>query len=62
MMEFSSFIWMRRRLRRRQLLVIAVYYSRKSYNSKYVFSDMVAAWAIQKIQSVDKIGDYNFRL
>jgi hypothetical protein len=43
-------------------LAIAVYYSRKSYNPQALFADMLAAWRIQNLSSLEKIGDYNFRL
>jgi hypothetical protein len=43
-------------------LAIAVHYSRKSYNPQALFADMLAAWRIQNLSSLEKIGDYNFRL
>jgi hypothetical protein len=35
---------------------IAVYYSRKSFNPRVLFSDMLQAWGIKKLVAVDKIG------
>jgi hypothetical protein len=43
-------------------LAIAVFYSRKCYNPQYLFSDMLAVWGFQGLSSVEKIGDYKFRL
>jgi hypothetical protein len=45
-----------------KLVGIAVYYSRKSFNPQVLFSDMLQAWSIQKLVSVDKIGDYIFKV
>jgi hypothetical protein len=44
------------------LLAIAVYYSRKSYNPQSLFTDMISAWGIQRLASLEKIGDYNCKL
>jgi hypothetical protein len=43
-------------------LAIAIYYLRKSFSPQSLFSDMLAAWGIQNLNSLKKIGDYNFRL
>jgi hypothetical protein len=43
-------------------LAIAIYYLRKSFSPQSLFSDMLAAWGIQNLNSLEKIGDYNFRL
>jgi hypothetical protein len=45
-----------------RVLAIAVFYSRKSYNPRVLFADMIAAWGVQKLASVEKIGDYIFKL
>jgi hypothetical protein len=45
-----------------KFLGIVVYYSRKSFNPQIVFSDMMQAWSIQKLASVEKIGDYIFKV
>jgi hypothetical protein len=41
---------------------IAVYYSRKSLNPQILFLDMLQAWSIQKLVSVDRIRDYIFKV
>jgi hypothetical protein len=43
-------------------LAIGVFYSRKSYNPKYLFADMLNAWGIPKLAVVEKLGDYCFRI
>jgi hypothetical protein len=43
-------------------MAIAVFYSRKTYNPQYLFSDMMAAWGVPKMTAVEKIGDYTFKL
>jgi hypothetical protein len=43
-------------------LAIAVYNSRKSFNSQYLFSQMVSAWGIQNLASLKKIEDYTFKI
>jgi hypothetical protein len=35
-------------------LAIGVFYSRKSYNPKYLFLDMMNAWGILKLAVVEK--------
>jgi hypothetical protein len=46
----------------RKHLAMAVYYSRKSFNPKYLFEDMLRAWGISKLGLVDKIGHYIFQI
>jgi hypothetical protein len=43
-------------------MAIAVFYSQKSYNPQFLFSDMVKAWGIPKLASMEKLGDYCFKL
>jgi hypothetical protein len=43
-------------------MAIAVFYSRKSYNPRYLFSDMMAAWGVPKMVAVENMGDYMFKL
>jgi hypothetical protein len=50
------------RMRRRHLLAMAVYYSRKSYNPKVLMVEMLNAWGIQKLVLAEKVGDYLFKL
>jgi hypothetical protein len=45
-----------------RVMGIAIYYSRKSFNPKILFSDMIHAWGIQKMVAVDKLGDYIFKV
>jgi hypothetical protein len=45
-----------------KFLAIGVFYSRKSYNPKYLFSDMLNAWRIPKFATVEKLGDYCFKM
>jgi hypothetical protein len=41
---------------------IAIFYSQKSYNPQFLFSDMLKAWGISNLAVVEKIGDYCFKL
>jgi hypothetical protein len=41
---------------------IAIYFSQKSYNPKYLFSDMLNAWGIKELATVEKLGDYCFKI
>jgi hypothetical protein len=41
---------------------IAIYFSLKSYNPKYLFSDMLNAWGIKELATVEKLGDYCFKI
>jgi hypothetical protein len=43
-------------------MAIAVFYSRKSYNPRYLFSDMMAAWGVPKMATVENMRDYMFKL
>jgi hypothetical protein len=43
-------------------LAIGMFYSRKSYDPKYLFTDMLNAWGIPKLAVVEKLGDYCFRI
>jgi hypothetical protein len=43
-------------------LTIAIFYSQKSYNPQFLFSDMLKAWGISNLAVVEKIGDYCFKL
>jgi hypothetical protein len=45
-----------------RVLGIAVFYSRKSYNPQFLFSDMISAWGIQRLVGVEKLGDYMFKV
>jgi hypothetical protein len=45
-----------------RVLGIAVYYSRKSYNPQFLFSDMISAWGIERLAGVEKLGDYIFKV
>jgi hypothetical protein len=45
-----------------RLLAIAVFFSRKSFSPKFLFSDMLKAWNMKQLAVVEKIGDYIFRL
>jgi hypothetical protein len=45
-----------------KVLGTTVFYSRKSYNPQYLSSDMINAWGIQKLATVEKIGDYIFKI
>jgi hypothetical protein len=45
-----------------EVMAIAVFYSRKSYSSQFLFSDMLKAWNIQQLAEIEKIGDYIFKL
>jgi hypothetical protein len=45
-----------------RVLGIAVYYSRKSYNPQFLFSDMISAWGIERLTGVEKLGDYIFKV
>jgi hypothetical protein len=45
-----------------KFMAIAVFYSRKSFNPQVLFMDMSAAWGIPKLQAVQKVGDYTFKL
>jgi hypothetical protein len=45
-----------------KFIAIAVYYSQKSYNPKYLFSDMLNAWGIKELAIVQKLGDYCFKV
>jgi hypothetical protein len=45
-----------------RVLAIVVFYSRKSYSLHVLFAYMIAAWGIQKLAAMDKIGDYIFKL
>jgi hypothetical protein len=41
---------------------IAVFYSRKSNNMQFLFSDMISAWGIEKLVGIEKLGDYMFKI
>jgi hypothetical protein len=43
-------------------MAIGVFYSRKSYNPKFLFSNMLNGWGIPRLASVKKLGDYYFKL
>jgi hypothetical protein len=43
-------------------LTIDVFHSQKSYNPQFLFSNMLKAWGLQKLASVEKIGDYIFKI
>jgi hypothetical protein len=43
-------------------MAVAMFYSGKSYNPKFLFSDMLNAWGIPSLAAVVKLGDYCFRL
>jgi hypothetical protein len=45
-----------------QLLGLAIFYSRKSYNPQVLISDMISAWGVQKLAWVEKLGDYIFKI
>jgi hypothetical protein len=45
-----------------KFITIGVYYSQKSYNPWFLFTDMLTAWGIKKIGGVEKLGDYCFKL
>jgi hypothetical protein len=45
-----------------RVLGIVVYYSRKSYNPQFLFSDMISAWGIERLTGVEKLGDYMFKV
>jgi hypothetical protein len=45
-----------------QFMAIGVFYSHKSYSLKFLFSDMLNAWGIPRLASVEKLGDYCFKL
>jgi hypothetical protein len=44
------------------VMAIAVYYSRKSYSPQFLFADMVKACNVNQLSSIEKIGDYIFKL
>jgi hypothetical protein len=46
----------------RKHLAMAVYYSRKSFNPKFLFADMPNAWSLQSLPSVEKVGVYVFKI
>jgi hypothetical protein len=46
----------------RKHLVIEIFYSRKSFNPQYPFSEMMSVWGILNLASLKKIGDYIFKL
>jgi hypothetical protein len=46
----------------KQYLAMAIYYSRKSCNPRFLIVEMLNAWGIQKLALADKVGDYIFKL
>jgi hypothetical protein len=45
-----------------EVMAIAVYYSHESYNPQFLLADMVKAWNVNQLSSIEKIGDYIFKL
>jgi hypothetical protein len=45
-----------------KFIAVAVYFSQKSHNPKYLFSDMLNAWGIKELAAVEKLGDYCFKI
>jgi hypothetical protein len=45
-----------------KVLGTVVFYSRKSYNPWFLFSDMINAWGIQRLAVMQKLGDYLFKI
>jgi hypothetical protein len=43
-------------------MAIVVFYSRKSYNPKFLFADMLNSWSVAKLVAVEKLGDYIFKI
>jgi hypothetical protein len=43
-------------------MAIGVFHSQKSYNPQALFADMLKAWGLLKLASVEKIGDYLFKI
>jgi hypothetical protein len=43
-------------------MAMAVFYSQKSYNPKFLFSDMLNAWSIKELAGVEKLEDYCFKI
>jgi hypothetical protein len=41
---------------------MAIFYSRKSFNPKVLFADMLTAWGITKLSLAEKVGYYMFKL
>jgi hypothetical protein len=46
----------------RKHLATTIYYSRKSFNPKFMFADMLNARGIPSLALVEKVGDYIFKL
>jgi hypothetical protein len=45
-----------------KFLAIAIYYSSKSFNVQFLFSDMLHAWGIARLPQIEKLEDYSFKL
>jgi hypothetical protein len=45
-----------------KFLAFAVFFSQKSYNPRFLFTDMHNAWGIKALVAIEKLGDYSFRL
>jgi hypothetical protein len=43
-------------------MAVVVCFSQKSYNPKFLFSDMLHAWGVKELATVEKLGDYCFKL
>jgi hypothetical protein len=45
-----------------KFLAIGVFFSQKSYSPHILFQDMCTAWGINELPTIDKIGDYCFKM
>jgi hypothetical protein len=41
---------------------VAIFFSQKSYNPMFLFSNMLHSWGVKELATVEKLGDYCFKL